>query len=124
MQIAEFVLRFDDFTLKCVILFLRDVTVCKCRICLFCGSFESVQLFLGRSDRIRKQLMLLGEQFGVGRVKLQQLFYIFELCLSGLNVFIDAFKSLRKLSGIAVDFNGDAFDSVCHGVTSFLWMLT
>ena len=115
MQIAEFVLRFDDFTLKSVILLLRDVTVCKCRICLFCGSFEGVRLLLGGSDRICKQLVLLGEQFGVGRVKLQQFLHILELRLRVLDVFIDTFQRLRQLGCIAADLDRDALDSVCYG---------
>lgn len=61
--------------------------------------------------------MLLREQFRVGRIELQQLLYILELCLRVLDVFIDTFQRLRQLGGIAPNLDRDAFDSVCYAVS-------
>ena len=61
--------------------------------------------------------MLLREQFCIGRIEFQQLLYILELRLRVFDILIDTFQRLRQLGGIAADFNGDAFDSVCYAVS-------
>ena len=109
LEVLQFLFRFDDFTLEGIILLLRNVAVGKCLIRLLCRRFQGFQLFFGSLHRIGEELMLLREQFRVGRIEFQQLLYILELRLRVLDVFIDAFQRLRQLGGIAADLNGDAY---------------
>ena len=117
LEVLQFLFRFDDLTLQGIILLLRDVAVGKRLIRLLCRCFQRFQLFFGSLHRIGEELVLLREQFRIGRIEFQQLLYILELRLRVLDVFIDTFQRLRQLGCIAADLDRDALDSVCHVVS-------
>ncbi len=117
LEVLQLLFRFDDLTLEGIVLLLRNVAVGESRVCLFRSGFQGFQLFFGSRHRIGEELMLLREQFRIGRIELQQLLNILELRLRVLDVFIDTFQCLRQLGRIAADLDGDALDSVCHAVS-------
>ena len=117
LQILKLLLGLDDLTLKGIVLLLRNIAVGEGCICLFRSGFQGFQLFFGSRHRIGEELMLLREQFRVGRIELQQFLYILELRLRVPDVFIDTFQRLRQLCRIAANLDRDALDSVCHAVS-------
>ena len=114
LQAFQLLLGFDDFPLEGIILVLPQVAAFQLCFGLLLGQLQRIQFFLGGADGILEQLLLLGEQFRIGGVQLQQLGYILQTGLGGLDGRVDAFQRLIETCGIAADLNGNALDSACQ----------
>ena len=89
-ELPKRLLRLLNLPLQGIILFLGDFTLLKLLVCLLRRRFQSGELFLGLLDGVCQQLLFLPYQFGVGRIKLQELLHVLQLCLGILNFLIDS----------------------------------
>lgn len=97
-----------------MILVLPKVAAFQLCFGLLLGQLQRIQLFLGGADGILQQLLLLGQQFRIGGVQLQQLGNILQTGLGRFDGRVDAFQRLIETCGIAADLNGNALDSACQ----------
>lgn len=78
LQAFQLLLGFDDFPLEGIILVLPKVAAFQLCFGLLLGQLQRIQLFLGGADGILQQLLLLGQQFRIGGIQLQQLGHILQ----------------------------------------------
>ena len=114
LQAFQFLLGFDDLPLEGIILVLPKVAAFQLCFGLFLGQLQRIQLLLCGADGILQQLLLLGEQFRIGGVQLQQLGYILQTGLGRSDGLVDAFQRLIETCGIAANLNGNALYSACQ----------
>ena len=114
LQALQFLLGFDNLPLEGIILVLPKVAAFQLCFGLFLGQLQRIQLFLGGADGVLQQLLLLGQQFRIGGVQLQQLGHILQTGLGCFDGRVDAFQRLIETCGIAADLNGNALDSACQ----------
>ena len=114
LQAFQLLLSFDDLPLEGIVFVLPQVAAFQLCFGLLLGQLQRIQFFLGGADGVLEQLLLLGQQFRIGGVQPQQLGYILQTGLGGLDGRVDAFQRLVQSCGIAADLNGNALDSACQ----------
>ena len=109
-----------DLTLERIVLLLGDLALLELLIGLLRSQLQRFQLFLRLGNGILQELLLLGHQFRIGRVQLQQLLHVLQLCLGILDLLVDPGQRGRQFCGIAADLYRDSLDSGCHALTTSL----
>ena len=66
---------------------------------------------------LRQKPLLLGKQLCIGGVQFQKPLHIPQVLLHSRKLCVGLAQRLAEFCGVAVDLNGDAFDSACHSAT-------
>ena len=106
---SQRLLGFLNLTLQGVILLLGDFTFLQLLVCLLRRRFQGGQFFLGLFDGVAQQPLLLGHQFCVRGIELQQLLNVLQLRLRAFDFLVDALQRRGQFRSIAADLNGNAF---------------
>ena len=114
LGIIECLLRRNHLTVKRIHPTLVNDAILKLLLYLFFGAFQTIQIVFGFAYRAGKQPLFLFQQLGVGGVKLQQLFNVFQLALGVLDLFVHAAERLAQAGCITTNLYGNAFDTVRH----------
>ena len=106
--------RLLDLPLQCIVLFLGDFTLLQLLIGLLRRCLQGGEFLLGLLDGISQEALFLCDQLGIGGIKLQQFFYIFQLRLRAFDFFIDTLQRSGQFCGIAANLNSNTLNSASH----------
>ena len=88
LQFFQLVFGLTDLLLDRIVFCLPNIVVVFGFGGFLAGFFQGIQPFFRAFDGITEELLLLSKQFRIGRIELQKLFDILELCLRVFDVLI------------------------------------